>query len=227
MWPIFAAAWAIHVGYKLFQAAAYTYGSYTVVYPVVRGTGPVFTVVGATIFFAESYSMVQWAGVILLSGAIMGLAVYNLGHIRIDRAKLPMALGLAFITGGFVAAYTTWDAYGIRATADPFTFLAWFFLIDGIAFPVVWLAVKRRLPRPFAPVARLGVTGALVAFASFGGIMLATRLDQVGEAAVLRETSVVFAALIGRFFLGEPVGRYRAVLIGLIAGGAVIVEAGG
>ena len=227
MWPIFAAAWAIHVGYKLFQAAAYTYGAYTVVYPIVRGTGPVFTVIGATVFFAESYSVVQWGGVLLLSGAILALAVYNLGHIEIERARLPMALGLAFITGGFVAAYTTWDAYGIRATADPFTFLAWFFLIDGIAFPVVWLAVKRRLPRPFAPVARLGVIGALVAFASFGGIMLATRLDQVGEAAVLRETSVVFAALIGWRFLGDPVGRQRAVLIGLIAAGAVIVELGG
>ena len=227
MWPIFAGAWAIHVGYKLFQASAYTYGSYTVVYPIVRGTGPVFTVIGATIFFAESYSLLQWSGVILLSGAILALAWYNLGHIELDRARLPMALGLAFITGGFVAAYTTFDAYGIRATADPFTFLAWFFLIDGIAFPVVWLLWHRRLPRPFAPVARLGVTGALVAFASFGGIMLATRLDQVGEAAVLRETSVVFAALIGRFFLGDPVGRARAVLIGLIAAGAVIVELGG
>ena len=47
MWPIFAAAWAIHVGYKLAQASAYSFGAYTVVYPVVRGTGPLFTVIGA------------------------------------------------------------------------------------------------------------------------------------------------------------------------------------
>jgi len=72
-----------------------------------------------------------------------------------------------------------------------------------------------------------GVFGGLVAFASFGSVMLATRLDQVGEAAVLRETSTVFAALIGWLFLKETVGPRRLALMGLIAAGAVIVEAGG
>ena len=72
-----------------------------------------------------------------------------------------------------------------------------------------------------------GVFGAFVAFASFGSIMLATRLDSVGEAAVLRETSTVFAALIGWLFLGERVGPRRLALMGLIAAGAVIVEFGG
>jgi drug/metabolite transporter (DMT)-like permease len=71
------------------------------------------------------------------------------------------------------------------------------------------------------------VTGALVAFVSFGAIMLATRLDKVGEAAVLRETSTVFAALVGWLMLGEKVGPRRLALMALIAGGAVIVERGG
>ncbi len=227
MWPIFAIAWVIHVGYKLTQASAYTVGAYTVVYPVVRGTGPVFTVIGAGILFNEHFVLVQWLGVATLVTGILGLAVYNLRHITLDRARLPLALGLAVLTGGFVALYTTWDAYGIRATADPFTFIAWFFLIDGIAFPLGYLAIKRRLPRPFAPIARLGFIGAIVAFMSFGGIMLATRLDNVGEAAVLRETSVVFAALIGWLLLGEKVGPRRLALMVLIAAGAVIVEMGG
>jgi drug/metabolite transporter (DMT)-like permease len=227
MWPIFAIAWVIHVGYKLAQASAYSVGAYTVVYPVVRGTGPVFTVIGAGLLFNEHFVFVQWLGVATLVSGILGLAVYNLRHVTLDRARLPLALGLAVLTGGFVAAYTTWDAYGIRATADPFTFIAWFFLIDGIAFPLGYLAIKRRLPRPFAPIARLGITGALVAYLSFGGIMLATRLDNVGEAAVLRETSVVFAALIGWLLLGEKVGPRRLALMALIAAGAVIVEFGG
>lgn len=228
MWPIFAIAWVIHVGYKLAQASAYTFGAYTVVYPVVRGTGPVFTVIGAGIFFDERFAPFQWLGVAMLVSGILGLALYNLRHVTLDRARLPLALGLAVMTGGFVAAYTTWDAYGIRATADPFTFIAWFFLIDGIAFPAGYLIAKRgRLPRPFAPVVRLGLIGAITAYASFGGIMLATRLDNVGEAAVLRETSVVFAALIGWLFLKESVGPRRLALMALIAAGAVIVEAGG
>ena len=228
IWWMFAVAWIIHVGYKIAQASAYTFGSYTVVYPVVRGTGPVFTVVGAGLVFGEHFTGTQWFGVALLVSGILGLALYNLRHITLDRASLPLALGLAMITGGFVALYTTWDAFVIRATADPFTFIAWFFFIDGLTFPLAYLIRnKGRLPQPIGPLSRLGLFGALVAFFSFGGIMLATRLDKVGEAAVLRETSVVFAALIGWVMLGEKVGPRRLGLIVLIALGAVIVEWGG
>lgn len=228
VWRLFAIAWVIHVGYKLAQASAYSVGAYTVVYPVVRGIGPVFTVIGAGILFNESFARVQWFGVAMLATGILGLAVYNLRNTTTDRARLPLALGLAVMTGGFVALYTTWDAFVIRATADPLTFVAWFFLIDGIAFPLAYLAYKRgRVPRPFTPLLKLGITGAIVAIFSFGGIMLATRLDKVGEAAVLRETSVVFAALIAYLFWGEKVGPRRLSLMALIALGAVVVEMGG
>ena len=228
VWPLFAIAWVIHVGYKLAQAATYSVGAYTVVYPVVRGTGPVFTVIGAGILFGEVFSGVQWLGVGLLVGGIFGLAAYNLRYFEFDRARLPLALGLATLTGGFVAAYTTWDALVIRATENPFTFIAWFFLIDGIAFPLVYLfRNKGKLPRPVDQMARLGIAGAITAYFSFGGIMLATRLDKVGEAAVLRETSVVFAALIAWLFWGEKVGPRRLALMALIALGAVVVEIGG
>lgn len=228
VWALFAVAWVIHVGYKLAQASAYSVGAYTVVYPVVRGIGPVFTVFGAGILFGERFAAIQWLGVAMLASGILGLAAYNLRHVTSDRARLPMALGLAVMTGGFVALYTTWDAFVIRATADPLTFVAWFFLIDGIAFPTAYLLYKKgRVPRPFTPLLKLGLTGAIVAIFSFGGIMLATRLDKVGEAAVLRETSVVFAALIAYLFWGEKVGPRRLSLMGLIALGAVVVEIGG
>jgi drug/metabolite transporter (DMT)-like permease len=133
------------------------------------------------------------------------------------------------MTGGFVALYTTYDAYGIRATADPFTFLAWFFFIDGVFMPVVQAIRWRRLAvKPaLGPLFARGLIGAFVAFFSFGSIMVATRLDKVGEAAVLRETSTVFAALIGWLVLKESVGPRRLALMALIALGAVIVEFGG
>lgn len=225
MWAIFAGAFVIHAGYKLLQAMAYDRGAYTVVYPVVRGTGPFFAVIGAGIVFGETYAAGQWAGVGILMTGIFGLAAWNLRHVEIDRETLLPALGLAVVTGAFVALYTTYDAYGIRATADPFTFLAWFFMIDGVLFPAIMARRLLRLTRVEAvPLFRRGVMGAFVAYLSFGSIMLATRLDKVGEAAVLRETSTVFAAVIGWWMLGEKVGAVRASLMGLIAAGAVVME---
>lgn len=229
MWPIFAGAWAIHIVYKLLQAWAYTKGAYTVIYPVVRGTGPLFAVIGAYLIFDERFTGVQWLGVAVLLAGIFGLAIYNMIYLVSERDTLNAALGIAVLTGLFVALYTTYDAYGIRATQNPFTFLAWFFMIDGLVMP--FIAARRWMRMADAPdlgplMAR-GVIGGLVAFMSFGAIMLATRLDKVGEAAVLRETSTVFAAIIGWVFLKETVGPRRVALMALIAAGAVIVELGG
>lgn len=229
MWPIFAGAVVIHVIYKLLQAQAYTKGAYTVVYPVVRGTGPLFAVIGAWLIFGESFTFLQWLGVAVLLTGIFGLAVYNLIFLTLNRETLPIALALAFATGLLVALYTTYDAYGIRATRDPFTFLAWFFMFEGMTMPgIAWLRWRRMAGAPApGPLLARGFIGAIVAFMSFGAIMLATRLDKVGEAAVLRETSVVFAALIGWLVLRETVGPRRIALMVLIAAGAVIVETGG
>ncbi len=229
MWPIFGTAFVIHVLYKTLQAASYTYGAYTVVYPVVRGTGPFFTVIGAYLLFGEVFTATQWLGVAVLLMGIFGLAIYNLMRLEAARDTLPLALALAVMTGVVVALYTTYDAYGIRATADPFTFLAWFFFFDGLVFPVV-AAIRYRVmdnPPTLAPLMARGVVGAVIACLSFGSIMMATRLDNVGEAAIMRETSVVFAAFIGWAFLGDTVGPRRVALMVLIALGAVIVEWGG
>lgn len=204
-------------------------GAFTVVYPVVRGTGPLFAVFGAMLIFGETFTWIQWAGLGLLLSGIFGLAVYNLVHVQVDRDTLVPALLFAVATGMFVALYTTVDAYGIRATANPFTFLAWFFFIDGLTFPVVAAVRYRRMVvRPaLRPLMIRGFIGGLIAYGSFGAVMLATRLDNVGEAAVLRETSTVFAALIGYLLLGESTGPRRVALMSLIALGAVVVEAGG
>tara|TARA_R110002020_G_scaffold237981_1_gene450325 strand:+ start:15259 stop:16161 length:903 start_codon:yes stop_codon:yes gene_type:complete len=228
MWPIFATVVVIHIVYKILQGFAYVSGDYTVVYPVVRGLGPLFTVIGAYFIFGETFTLTQWLGVAVLLSGIFGLAVYNMIFLETNREKLPLALTFAIGTGLFVALYTTVDAYGIRAASDPFTFLAWFFMLDGMTMPFYalyrWKNMETRPPLP--PLIRKGIIGGFLAFGSFGSIMLATRLDKVGEAAVLRETSTVFAAAIGWIFLKETVGPRRLTLMALIALGAVIVEFG-
>ncbi len=229
LWPIFLIIFIIHFLYKLLQAFAYSKGSFTVVYPVVRGTSPIFTVIGAYILFGETFSSTQWIGILLLMVGIFGLALYNLIFLETSRETLPIALILAVFTGSCVALYTTVDAYGIRVAINPLAFIVWFFLFDSLSItPYAIYRWSNLNEKPkFRPLAIRGAAGGVVAFFSFGSIMLATRLDKVGEAAVLRETSTVFAALIGWLFLKETVGPRRMLLMTLIALGAVVVEVGG
>jgi drug/metabolite transporter (DMT)-like permease len=234
-WPnlttgvILVGAIVIHFAYKVTMAMAYERAAYTVVYPVVRGTGPLVTVLAASLFFGEYFTPMQWVGVACLSGGILLLAVRNIAEEVLDPRTLKLGLMWALAGGILVAIYTTYDAYGIRQSPDPFTFLAWFFFVTAIDFPLLAAWRYRRMARQpvLGPLMWRGFIGALIAWVSFGGVLLATRLDKVGEAAVLRETSVVFAALIGWFIMGEKVGPRRLFLMALVALGAVIVEMGG
>jgi drug/metabolite transporter (DMT)-like permease len=226
-WLLLGGAVVVHFAYKLTVAMAYDRGAFTVVYPVIRGTGPLATVAVAAMLFDEHFNAAQWAGVAMLSAAMLALAAVNLRGAGLARARLGAALGWAVAGGLLVAAYTAWDTLGIRTTPDPFTFLAWFFVVTSIDFPL--LMARRVAALPAAERRRLlarGAAGAASGLFSFGGIMLATRLDTVGEAAVLRETSVVFAAVLGRLMLGERVGPARTLLMVLIAAGAAIVNIG-
>ncbi|MEL7215018.1 MAG: DMT family transporter [Pseudomonadota bacterium] len=231
MWVILAGVLVIHTAYKWLMAMAYERALYTVVYPVVRGTSPFITVIFAFLVFGEVFAPMQWAGVALLSAAILGLALVNLRAAGASVAAGPLraALLIALAGGVATATYTTYDAWGIRQALDPLQFLVWFFAVDGFVMPLVAWRRWHRMENPPAPGGLLakGLLGAVVAVGSFGAVMLATRLDAVGEAAVLRETSTVFAALIGWLILKEPVGPVRAALMACIAAGAVLVEVGG
>ena len=226
LWVLLPGVMLIHLAYKWSIAMAYSRGAFTVVYPIVRGTGPLVTVLFAGLVFGEFYSFGQWGGVVLISGGIFALALWNYRTETIDRRVLATAIGLALLTGVITAIYTVYDAFAIRAAIDPFTFIVWFFLLEIVLFPPLlwrrWLAAGPELGSLF----RRGLIGAIIAFLSFGGIFLATRLDKVGEAAALRETSVVFGAIMGWLILGERIGPVRAGLMVVIASGAVLVEFG-
>lgn len=229
-WAVLAGCLVIHFAYKVTIALAYERAAFTVVYPVVRGTGPLATLAFAALFLAEDYAALQWAGVLVLSGSILTLAAVNLRGTGIGRTALRIGLAWAFGAGLLVAVYTTYDAWGIRLTPDPFTFLAWFFLITALDFPALcawrlWRGIGEPPARP-ADLMLRGMAGALIAFVSFGGIMLGTRIGKVGEVAALRETSTLFAALIGWAVLGEKVGPLRTALMAGVALGAIMVQAG-
>ena len=225
LWGPLAGAWVLHTAYKVLQAMAYVRGAYTVVYPVARGAAPLVTVLFAWAAFGEVFAPGQWLGVAVLSAGIFGLAAVNLRAGGLQRATMVPALGLAVATGVMIAAYTTWDAWGIRLAADPFMFLIWFFVADGWAMPLIWAWRRSRTTArpPLGPLIPRGLAGAALGVLSFGAMLLATRLDKVGAAVAVRETSVIFAALIGWALLREPVGPARAALMVLIGAGAAAV----
>ena len=144
VWRVLCFGVMAHAIYKILMAMAFSRAAFTVVYPVVRGTGPLVTVLFAGVVFNEIFTLQQWIGITVLSTGIFGLALYNLWKIQGPREQLPLALIIALVTGVTVAIYTTVDAYGVRLSASPFSYLAWLFVLDGFIMPIIWLGWKRK-----------------------------------------------------------------------------------
>jgi drug/metabolite transporter (DMT)-like permease len=217
-WPYLAASSLIHIGYFFSLVGAYRAGDLSHGYPIMRGVAPLIVALSALAWFGEAPSAATWAGVALICGGVLSLGLAGFEWQR-SRVSLAWALGNAAI----IALYTLVDATGVRAAGGALRYVLWVFLLMGLPFGVIVIALKRgEFVRHAARDWRRGlVAGALSAF-SYGVALWAMTRAPVAAVAALRETSVIFGALIGAYLLKEGHARQRlagaaAVLAGVIA----------
>ncbi|NTB87714.1 DMT family transporter [Agrobacterium tumefaciens] len=205
----------LQVGYSVFLVAAYKYGELGQVYPIVRGTVPVLVTVGGIMLAGDRISAIQTTGVVLVAAGIMSL---SLGKGRAATASILFALA----TGTIIASYATVDALGVRRSLTTGGYTAWVLVIYGILLPLTFMAFRGKLSVSFqARETWKALGGGLFAMVGYGVVVTAFALGPAGPITALRETSVVFAALIGWLFLGEPLTFKRIASCVIVAAGAI------
>ena len=220
VWPWILVSGLIHTGYQTFLAFAYEHGDLGRVYPLARGTAPMITLLVSALWLAETVSPVETAGILVLGSGIALLAggVWKSGE---SRRMLPYAFGSALATAG----YTMVDGLGARALGDPVTYLGWVMLVAGIVFAAVMLALRGRRSIPAAPrVWVLGTLGAAFSYGGYAGVVWAMTQAPIPLVAGLRETSILFAVLIGWLVFRERMTPAKALSVGLIATGVVLTR---
>jgi drug/metabolite transporter (DMT)-like permease len=214
-WGCIALSVALHVIYNLLLVASYRHGDLGVSYPIARGSSPLLVALGATVVAHERLDYLSLAGIVLISLGILGLAFENRTAVA-SRALLP-----AFLTGMTIAAYTLADGLGARLSGNSQAYAAWLFVSYGPAMLLI-LVLRRGAADRFrleAKAARSAV-GGIVSMAAYAIVIWAASVSPMGPVSALRETGVVFAALLGRFFLGEPLGPQRFTACTIVALGA-------
>ncbi len=209
----------IHVAYDLALMNSYRLGSFSQTYPIARGTSPLVVAAGAFLIAHEELSPAALTGVITLAAGLMSLA-FSAG--RLSRDDLP-AVGAAVLTGLIIAAYTIVDGLGVRRSGDPWAYAGLLFLLQGP--PVAFVAAIRRpasVWRDITTMAR-GLLAGLLSLAAYGIVLWAQARAPLAEVAAIRETSVVFAAVIGVAAFGENLGRRRVAAAVVIATGIVLI----
>ena len=205
----------LQVGYSIFLVAAYRYGELGQVYPIVRGSVPLLVTLGGFVLAGQHLTILPIFGIVLVALGIMSLALGK------GRAKTTSIL-FALATGLLIAAYTTVDAIGVREAGNPAVYATWICLIYGTLLPAAYVTIRGRLTLDIrSPETLKAAAGGLVSLMAYGAVIAAFALGPVGPITALRETSVVFAALIGWFFLGEALTLRRISACAIVALGAI------
>jgi drug/metabolite transporter (DMT)-like permease len=222
-WPYRAASVAIHVLYFALVAAAYRAGDMSFAYPLMRGTGPLIVAVLSAAVLGERLSAGAWAGVLLICGGVLGLALaYRRPHGSIAEATA-LALGNALV----IALYTFVDGVGVRLSGQAFAYTFWMFLLTA-PFLLAWPAF-RRLPdlrAQFAARWRLGLIGGACTLGSYALALWAMTKAPIAPVAALRETSILFGMAIAALVLKERFGWARIVAAAAIALGTITLRLG-
>ena len=207
----------LHVGYNLFLVRSYRVGDLGQIYPISRGSSPVLIALGAAIFAGERITPGELLGVALVSGGIISLAFKGRS---LSVPSLPYALG----TGCFIAAYSVVDGIGARLSGAPLAYTVWMCALWGVLMPVVYIGLRG--PRSLFSV-RPGIVtamvGGLVSLLAYAMVIYAMNEAPLGAVSALRETSVLFALLIGYAFLGETLTARRILACVVIASGTLII----
>lgn len=220
-WPWLLASGLIHVVYFSLVARAYQGADLGFAYPLMRGTAPALTALVAAGWLGESPSAGGWAGIVLICTGVLLLA----GRALRSGTHHPPAMLAALANAGVISLYTVVDGLGVRLSGHAFSYTAWVFLLTAVFMlgtALVWRGPSAL--RSLAGGGRAVLLGGAGTLGAYGLALWAMAQAPIALVAALRETSIVFGALISVLFLHEGLSRLRLASVLLVCAGAVALK---
>jgi drug/metabolite transporter (DMT)-like permease len=227
--PWLACSVLVHAAYTLLLTAAYRVADFNQAYPLARGIGPAVVGVFAVAVLGETLPGLAALGIVLIVGATAAIGLTPWRRVVEQRS----ALATAALTGLAISTYTVIDGIGVRASGDPIGYAAWLVAAQGLVIALLAVLLRRataqapapadHTPRAWASACAAGCMSVL----AYGLVLWAQARGALAGVAALRETSIVFGAVIGGVLLREPMGRFRVGASCVIASGAVLLAVSG
>lgn len=222
-WPFVAASAVTHVLYFALVGRLYRSADLSAAYPIMRGAAPLLATIGAWLLLGERLDLAAAAGVVLLVGGVFWMAAEGVKHGGVDRGALIAAL----TNSAVIALYTLIDGEGARLSGHAFAYNAWADAGTAVLFAPLILRLRgAAFAGAFARQWRRGLAGGAAAFLAYAIVVWAMTEAPIGLVAALRETSVIFAAIIGALVLRETFAASRYAAAALIAAGVIILRVG-
>jgi len=211
----------IHFFYFSLVALAYRAGDMSYAYPIMRGIAPLLTSVTASVAIGEPLSSGGKIGIVLLCLGILTLTSESWWARTVGLKPTAIALTNAVV----ISMYTVVDGIGLRLAGDPVSYICWLFFLQPVPFiPLLVFNQRERFMTQMKTRWSVSLLGGLCTCASYGLAMYAMAYIPVALVAALRETSVIFGAIIAAVFLHERFDLVRYVAAGLVTAGAVVIK---
>lgn len=219
--PYLFAGIALHVGYQFFLPLSYKHGDFTLVYPIARGVAPLLVAGISVAFLGVVLNLTETIGVATIGLGIMSLALVRKG----DGQRNIKAAGLALITGCFIAAYSLVDGTGARISGTAIGFYGWLALGSSFVYVSILTLWKPAIVQQAWRTRKIkGFLGGSASFIAFALVIWAFTQAPIALVTALRETSIIFALLIGVFVLKEKLDLMKVLSTMLTVAGAIILK---
>lgn len=219
-WPYIGASLLIHTLYHIALLAGYRTGDLSFVYPIARGVAPVLIATGGYYFVGEQLSQTAIIGLLIAS-----IGIISIGLIGQHPKHVIKPFFYALLTGLCIASYSLVDGLGGRLSNNVFAYITWLFFLDAIPITAATLWLRQgQLTTTLKSSWKTGLLGGCFAFSAYGLVIWAMSNTPMSEVSAVRETSVVFATLIGVYFLGETMRWSRVVASLMVAGGVMLMQ---
>lgn len=221
-WPWVIASVVIHLFYFIGLSEAYRTGDLGQVYPLARGTAPLMTAGVTTLLLGERIGLSGWGGIAILAA---GVLLLSLRGGRLLEPPDRRAVLFALFTALTICLYSVVDGIGARAAGNPHAYTLAMFIGNALVMIVYFLI--RRGPSAIPPMLKtwpVGLVGGSLQLLSYGIVIWAMTLAPIALVAALRETSVLFGALIAVLLLKESLRPARIIAALMIVCGLVLIR---
>ena len=211
----------LHIGYEWYLLSAYRFGDLTKVYPIARGTAPILITIVSLIFLGVALSNFEILGIFIISLGILSLSLQGAKGIK-NRSAVIYAL----VTGFFIMGYSITDGYGARVSNSFLSYMGWSFILNATIFPII-LKINNKseiITKTFKEGKKIFFIGGTLSYIVYGIVIWGFTQAPIALIAALRETSIIFALLIGTFFLKEKFTLLKVIATFIIFFGVALLK---
>ena len=211
----------LHIGYEWYLLSAYRFGDLTKVYPIARGTAPILITIVSLIFLGVALSNFEILGIFIISLGILSLSLQGAKGIK-NRSAVIYAL----VTGFFIMGYSITDGYGARVSNSFLSYMGWSFILNATIFPII-LKINNKseiITKTFKEGKKIFFIGGTLSYIVYGIVIWGFTQAPIALITALRETSIIFALLIGTFFLKEKFTLLKVIATFIIFFGVALLK---